>query len=78
LAEHARHRGTRPGEVVGFHEAVVVLRCHVHDEVGPIAGGMAFVAAGVAKRVAWAWLSAVLPVKAGGGVGRAAGKNISI
>lgn len=78
LAEHAWHGGTRPGEVVCFHEAVVVLRCHVHDEVGPVAGGVAFVAAGIAERDAWARLGAVLPVEAGGGIGCAAVRDVSI
>jgi len=78
LAEHARHRGTRPGKIVGLHEAVVVLRCHVHDEVGPVAGGVAFVGAGVAERVVWARLGSVLPVEAGGGIGCAALRDVSI
>jgi len=57
---------------------VVVLRCHVHDEVGPVAGGVAFVGAGVAERVVWAWLGSVLPVEAGGGIGCAALRDVSI
>lgn len=78
LAEHTWHRGTGPGEVVGFHEAVVVLRCHVHNEVGPVTSGVAFVGAGVAQRVVWARLGAVLPVETGGGIGCAAVRNVSI
>lgn len=68
LAEHTRYGGTRPGEVVGLHDAVVVFGGHVHDEVGPVAGGVAFVGAGIAERVTRAWLGAVFPVKAGRGV----------
>jgi hypothetical protein len=56
---------------------VVVLRCHVHDEVGPVAGGVAFVGAGVAERVVWARLGSVLPVEAGGGIGCAAVREVS-
>lgn len=78
LAEHARNRGTGPGKVVGFHDGVVVLRGHVHDEVGPVAGGVAFVGVGVAERVIGARLCTVFPIEAGGGIGCAAGREISI
>jgi len=57
---------------------VVILRRHVHDEIGAIAGGVAFVGAGVAEGVVRARLGAVLPVEAGGGIGCAALRDVSI
>lgn len=56
---------------------MVVLRRHVHDKVGPVAGGVTFVGVGVSERVVWARLDAILPVETGGGIGCAAGREVS-
>ena len=77
LSGHAEHRCATPGEVVGLHDAGVVLCCHVHDIVGSVAGGVAFVGVWIAEWVTGAGLDTGLPVEAGSCIGCAAGEKIS-
>ena len=77
LSGHAEHRCATPGEVVRLHDATVVLRCHVHDKVGSVAGGVAFIGVRIAKGVTGARLDTGLPVEAGSSVGCAAVEKIS-
>ena len=77
LSGHAEHRRASPGKVVGLHNAGVVLCCHIHDKVGSVAGGVAFIGVRIAKGITGAGLDTGLPVEAGSSVGCAAVEKIS-